>query len=77
MLRRTLDRYAHHFHKGGKLERFYPLYDAADTFLYTPATVTDPAAIREIVSAPISSTAPAPSPGMNPQALFSAPAPCS
>jgi Na+-transporting NADH:ubiquinone oxidoreductase subunit B len=40
MLRRTLDRYAHHFHKGGKLERFYPLYDAADTFLYTPATVT-------------------------------------
>ena len=40
MLRRTLDRYAHHFHKGGRLERFYPLYDAADTFLYTPATVT-------------------------------------
>jgi Na+-transporting NADH:ubiquinone oxidoreductase subunit B len=44
MLRRTLDKYAHHFHKGGKLERFYPLYDATDTFLYTPATVTAGAA---------------------------------
>lgn len=40
MLRQTLDRFAPHFHKGGKLERFYALYDAADTFLYVPATTT-------------------------------------
>jgi Na+-transporting NADH:ubiquinone oxidoreductase subunit B len=40
MLRRLLDRQAHHFHKGGRLERFYALYDAVDTFLYTPGTVT-------------------------------------
>jgi Na+-transporting NADH:ubiquinone oxidoreductase subunit B len=40
MLRRILDRQAPLFHKGGKLERFYPLYEAADTFLYTPGTVT-------------------------------------
>jgi Na+-transporting NADH:ubiquinone oxidoreductase subunit B len=40
MLRRILDKQAHLFHKGGRLERFYPLYEAADTFLYTPGTVT-------------------------------------
>lgn len=40
MLRRLLDSQAHLFHKGGRLERFYPMYEAADTFLYTPGTVT-------------------------------------
>src|SRR5690606_30323120 len=40
MLRRLLDSQAHLFHKGGRLERFYPLYEAADTFLYTPGMVT-------------------------------------
>lgn len=44
MLRQLLDRYAPLFHKGGKLERMYPLYDAIDTFLYTPSTVTGSAA---------------------------------
>jgi Na+-transporting NADH:ubiquinone oxidoreductase subunit B len=44
MLRQMLDRYAPLFHKGGKLEAMYPLYDAVDTFLYTPATVTATAA---------------------------------
>jgi Na+-transporting NADH:ubiquinone oxidoreductase subunit B len=44
MLRQVLDRYAPLFHKGGKLERMYPLYDAIDTFLYTPSTVTPGAA---------------------------------
>ncbi len=44
MLRRILDSQAHLFHKGGKLERFYPLYEAADTFLYTPGAVTPGAA---------------------------------
>ncbi|MCE9616659.1 MAG: NADH:ubiquinone reductase (Na(+)-transporting) subunit B [Lentisphaerae bacterium] len=28
------------FHKGGKLEKIEPLFDAQDTFLFTPATVT-------------------------------------
>jgi Na+-transporting NADH:ubiquinone oxidoreductase subunit B len=40
MLRKLLDRQAHHFNRGGRLERFYALYDAVDTFLYTPGTVT-------------------------------------
>ncbi len=40
MLRKLLDSQAHLFHEGGKLERFYPMYEAADTFLYTPGSVT-------------------------------------
>ncbi|MCA8972102.1 MAG: NADH:ubiquinone reductase (Na(+)-transporting) subunit B [Planctomycetes bacterium] len=28
------------FHKGGKLEKLYPAYEALDTFLYTPPDVT-------------------------------------
>ena len=39
-LRRILDRIHPLFAKGGKYERLYPLYEAADTFLYTPGTVT-------------------------------------
>ncbi len=43
-LRRRLDRIAPHFEKGGRFERFYPLWEAADTFFYTPAKVTQGAA---------------------------------
>ena len=39
-LRQLLDRVGKPFHPGGKLERFYPLYEAADTFFYAPAKVT-------------------------------------
>lgn len=39
-LRRLLDRQAHHFEKGGRFERLYPLWEASDTFLYTPGHVT-------------------------------------
>lgn len=39
-LRATLDRVGQHFEKGGRFERFYPLWEAADTFFYTPASVT-------------------------------------
>lgn len=39
-LRRLLDRVGKPFHPGGRLERLYPLFEAADTFLYTPASVT-------------------------------------
>ena len=31
----------HLFLKGGKLERFYPLYEANESFLFTPKTVTN------------------------------------
>jgi Na+-transporting NADH:ubiquinone oxidoreductase subunit B len=39
-LRTLLDGVGHHFEKGGRLERLYPLWEAADTFFYTPASVT-------------------------------------
>jgi Na+-transporting NADH:ubiquinone oxidoreductase subunit NqrA len=37
-LRNLLDKAEKPFHKGGKLEKLYPLYEATDTFLYTPGT---------------------------------------
>jgi Na+-transporting NADH:ubiquinone oxidoreductase subunit B len=40
VLRNTLDKYEPHFHRGGKWERFYALYEAIDTALYKPADVT-------------------------------------
>jgi Na+-transporting NADH:ubiquinone oxidoreductase subunit B len=43
MLRRFLDRLQPLFAKGGKLRAWYPLYEAADTFLYTPGDVTSQA----------------------------------
>ena len=39
-LRDALDKFGKPFHKGGKWEKFYPLYEAADSFLYTPGTRT-------------------------------------
>lgn len=39
-LRRKLDEWGKPFHKGGKLEKYYPVYEAADSFLYTPGTKT-------------------------------------
>jgi Na+-transporting NADH:ubiquinone oxidoreductase subunit B len=39
-LRRFLDRIHPLFDEGGKLEKLYPLYEAVDTFLYTPGEVT-------------------------------------
>lgn len=39
-LRDQLDAMAPLFKKGGKLERLYPLYEAQDTFLFTPGEVT-------------------------------------
>lgn len=43
-LRALLDRIAPHFEKGGRCERLYPLWEAADTFFYTPHAVTRGAA---------------------------------
>ncbi|MGA1198840.1 MAG: NADH:ubiquinone reductase (Na(+)-transporting) subunit B [Candidatus Latescibacterota bacterium] len=39
-LRDLLDKQGEQFHKGGKLEQLYPLYEAGDTILYTPGEVT-------------------------------------
>jgi Na+-transporting NADH:ubiquinone oxidoreductase subunit B len=39
-LRDILDSVEPHFTKGGKLEKFYPLYEAGDTFLFSPGDVT-------------------------------------
>lgn len=47
-LRGFLDRIAHHFEKGGGLAPLYPLYEAIDTALYSPGTVTDgPSHVRD------------------------------
>ena len=35
-----LNKAAKHFEKGGKYERWFPLFEITDTFLYTPANVT-------------------------------------
>ncbi|MEM9802162.1 MAG: NADH:ubiquinone reductase (Na(+)-transporting) subunit B [Planctomycetota bacterium] len=40
-LRDTLDKLEPQFTKGGRLEKLYPLYEAADTFLYTPGHRTN------------------------------------
>jgi Na+-transporting NADH:ubiquinone oxidoreductase subunit B len=39
-MRKLLDNVGKHFHKGGKLERYYAVYEMIDTFLYTPSDVT-------------------------------------
>ncbi|MDR1462659.1 MAG: NADH:ubiquinone reductase (Na(+)-transporting) subunit B [Azoarcus sp.] len=39
-LRSYLDSIEHHFAKGGRFERWFTLYEATDTFLYRPASVT-------------------------------------
>ncbi|QLF93050.1 NADH:ubiquinone reductase (Na(+)-transporting) subunit B [Pseudomonas sp. ABC1] len=39
-IRAFLDKIEHHFEKGGKYEKFYALYEAMDTFLYRPGSVT-------------------------------------
>ncbi|THF62926.1 NADH:ubiquinone reductase (Na(+)-transporting) subunit B [Pseudothauera nasutitermitis] len=39
-LRSWLDSIEHHFEKGGRFEKFYAVYEAVDTGLYKPASVT-------------------------------------
>ncbi len=39
-LRTVLDKLRPHFTQGGKLARLYPLFEAADSFLYSPGEVT-------------------------------------
>ncbi len=40
ILRSALDRVEPHFQEGGKLHKLFPLYEAIDTFIYTPPDVT-------------------------------------
>jgi Na+-transporting NADH:ubiquinone oxidoreductase subunit B len=45
-----LDGVEHHFESGGKLSKFYALYEAADTIFYTPGKVTTSAShVRDAV----------------------------
>lgn len=44
LLRQVLDYVEPNFVKGGKLEKAYPLYEALDTFLFTPGQVSKSAA---------------------------------
>ena len=39
-LRKFLDKQSHHFEGEGKLKMFYPVWEMADTFLYTSGSVT-------------------------------------
>ena len=43
-LRTVLDKLEPHFHKGGKYEKWYALFEAVDTIFYTPGKVTKHAA---------------------------------
>ena len=39
-LRRVLDDVSPHFHKGGRYEKYFPLFEAVDTIFYAPNKVT-------------------------------------
>lgn len=40
MLRKFLDKNRYRFEPGGKFEKLFPFFEALDTFIYTPGTVT-------------------------------------
>ncbi|MFP8966080.1 NADH:ubiquinone reductase (Na(+)-transporting) subunit B [Pokkaliibacter sp. CJK22405] len=49
-LRNVLDKVEPHFHKGGKYEKWYALYEAVDTIFYTPGHVTKSNAhVRDVI----------------------------
>jgi Na+-transporting NADH:ubiquinone oxidoreductase subunit B len=48
LLRNLLDKQEKLFHKGGKLEKLFPLFEAGDTFMFTPGKVTQgPSHLRD------------------------------
>ncbi|MDB2384383.1 NADH:ubiquinone reductase (Na(+)-transporting) subunit B [Endozoicomonas sp.] len=50
MLRKLLDSLEPHFTRGGKYEKFYALYEAADTLLYSPPDVThNTSHVRDVI----------------------------
>ncbi|MGZ8274352.1 MAG: NADH:ubiquinone reductase (Na(+)-transporting) subunit B, partial [Burkholderiaceae bacterium] len=49
-VRARLDRIAPHFEHGGRLQKWHPLWEAVDTFFYSPASVTVSAAhVRDAI----------------------------
>src|SRR5512145_3180573 len=49
-VRARLDRIAPHFEHGGRYHRWHPLWEAVDTFFYSPASVTKTAAhVRDAI----------------------------
>jgi Na+-transporting NADH:ubiquinone oxidoreductase subunit B len=49
-IRIFMDKLGKHFTSGGKLERFFPMYEAVDTFLFTPGkTAKTPPFVRDII----------------------------
>jgi Na+-transporting NADH:ubiquinone oxidoreductase subunit B len=49
-VRARLDRIAPHFEHGGRLQKWHPLWEAVDTFFYSPASVTKTAAhVRDAI----------------------------
>src|SRR6056300_1713697 len=49
-IRSILDNMEPHFHKGGKYENWYALYEAADTIFYTPGHITKTSShVRDMV----------------------------
>jgi len=49
-VRAQLDQIAPHFEHGGKLQKWHPLWEAVDTFFYSPASVTKTAAhVRDAI----------------------------
>ena len=49
-VRAQLDQIAPHFEHGGKLHKWHPLWEAVDTFFYSPASVTKTAAhVRDAI----------------------------
>ena len=49
-VRARLDRIAPHFEHGGRLHKWHPLWEAVDTFFYSPASVTRTAAhVRDAI----------------------------
>lgn len=48
MVKKFMAKLAPHFEKGGKLENWYPLFEAVDTILYTPGKITyGPSFVRD------------------------------
>ena len=45
-LRRLLDKIKPNFEKGGKLEKFYPAFNAFETFLFVPGETTLPGGVH-------------------------------
>ena len=40
LIKKVLDKYRDNFEEGGKLEKFYPIFEATDTILFSTNEVT-------------------------------------